>query len=32
MYFALNSIILELTDIQKTVEAYALVNKPTEQA
>lgn len=32
MYFALNSIILELTDVQKTVEAYALANKPPKQA
>jgi len=32
MYFAINSIILELTDVQKTVEAYALANKPNKQA
>jgi len=32
VYFALNAIIMELTDVQKTVEAYALANKPSKQA
>jgi len=32
MFHALNSTVLELTDIQKTVEAYALANKPSKQA
>jgi len=32
VYFALNAIIMELTDVQKTVEAYALANKPAKQA
>lgn len=32
VYFALNSIMIELMNVQKTVEAYALANKPTEQA
>ena len=32
IYFVLNSLKLDLVDIQKTVEAYAQVNKRTEQA
>lgn len=31
VYFALNSIMLDLADVQKTVEAFALANKATDQ-
>jgi len=29
LYFALKSVVIELKTVQKTVEAYALANKPT---
>jgi len=32
VYFALNSILIELRNVQNTVEAYALANRPNSQA